>query len=110
MVSGLHPLLLKSHNDWLDSDRETREHYQNLISLEPCIVDVLSRRQTVDVAKALVSGRNALRTSEVHAVVKDLPLWPTGYKIPALKSLRGVNDDVCGGLLCPPLHDWNDPE
>jgi hypothetical protein len=107
-VSELHLLSLKSHDDWLDSDRELREHYQELVSLEPRIVDVLSHRSTVDVAKLLTSGRNALRTSEVHHVVKDLPLWPTNYKIPASKARRGINDDVCGGLLCPPLYDWND--
>jgi hypothetical protein len=57
----------------------------------------------------LAKRREGFRNSEVHEVAKAIPLWPTHYEIPRLKTLRGVGDDVCGRLLCPPSHDWNDP-
>jgi len=81
----------------------------NLLSVDPRLVDVLSRKPADEAAKLLGRGRDELRTSETHAIAKAIPLWPTGYRIPGLKSLRGINDDVCGGLLCPPSYNWNDP-
>lgn len=100
----------KQPDDHFDRDRELREDYQNLLSVEPRLVDVLTRKPTADAAKLLTFGRDSFRTSEVHLVAKEIPLWPTGYPIPAPKALRGFNNDICGGLLCPPLHNWNDPE
>lgn len=92
-----------------NSDRQLREDYQNLLSVDPRLVDVLHRKPTAEAAKLLTFGRDAFRTSEVHVIVKEIPLWPTGHNIPASKMLRGVNNDICGGLLCPPSLDWDDP-
>ena len=92
----------------IDRDCELREDYQNLLSVHPALLDVLSRRSTDKAAKLLTLGQDSFRNSEVHEVAKVIHLWPIGYKIPASKGLRGINDDVCGGLLCPPSYDWND--
>jgi hypothetical protein len=98
-----------SNSNRLDRDRELREDYRNLLSVNPKLLDVLSHKSTSDAAKALTSGRDAFRNTENHRIIKEIPLWPTGYNIPGAKAMRGINDDVCGGLLCPPQHDWNDP-
>lgn len=101
-------LPLESCHDRFDRDRELREDYRNLLSLDPSLLDVLSRKPADEAAKLLTSGRDCFRNSEVHKISKMILLWPTGYNIPASKSLRGVDDDICGGLLCPPSYDWND--
>jgi hypothetical protein len=108
-VSWLPLLPLDSRSDKLDSDRQLREGYQNLLSVHPQVLDVLTRKPIDEAAKLLTQGRDSFRNSEVHEVAKAIPLWPMRYEIPRLKTLRGVGDDVCGKLLCPPSHDWNDP-
>lgn len=102
-------LPLTSHSDLFTRDRELREDYQNLLSVEPRLADVLSRKPNDEAARLLTKGRDSLRNSEVHKVGKEISSWPTGYTIPGSKDLRGVTDDVCGKLLCPPSHNWNDP-
>jgi len=92
-----------------DRDRELREDYQNLLSVDPRLLDVLTRKSNDEAARLLTLGRDGFRNSEVHAISKAIPLWPTGHNIPASKPLRGVNNDVCGALLCPPSYDWDDP-
>ena len=72
------------------------------------LLDVLVHKSNNEAAKLLTKGRDGFCNSQVHMVSKAIPLWPTGHNIPALKPLRGVNDDVCGVLLCPPSYDWND--
>ena len=101
-------LPLKLCNDRSDSDCELREDYENLLSVNPLLLNVLSRKPADRAAKLLTLGRDGFHNSEVHKIPKAIPLWPTGYKIPASKDLRGVDDDICGELLCPPPHDWND--
>ena len=93
----------------IDRDCELREDYQNLLSVHPTLLDVLSHKSMDEAAKLLTSGQDSFRNSEVHEVAKVIPLWSIGYKIPASKGLRGINNDVCGGLLCLPSYDWNNP-
>jgi hypothetical protein len=102
-------LPLDSYSDEFDRDRELREDYQNLLSVEPRLADVLSRKPNDEAARLLMQGRDAFRNSEVHMVGKVISSWPTSYAIHGSKALRGVNDNVCGRLLCPPAHDWNNP-
>ena len=104
------PLLpLESYGNKLDRDRELREDYENLLSVNPSLFNVLSRKPADQAARLLASGRDRFHNSEVHKISKSIPLWPTGYKIPASKSFRGIDDDICGGLLCPPSYDWDNP-
>jgi len=102
-------LSYEPHNDTLDRDRELREDYQNLLSVDSRLIDVLANKPNDKAAKLLAQGRDDFRNSQVHSISKVISLWPTNYSIPGSKSLRGVNDDVCGVLLCPPLYDWDDP-
>lgn len=99
----------ESCDDVLDRDRELREDYQNLLSVDSWLIDVLANKPNDEAAKLLTHGRDEFRNSEVHSISKVISLWPTGYNIPGSKSLRGVNDDICGALLCPPPYDWGDP-
>lgn len=105
------PHLLPSEpgDDSLDRDRELREDYQNLLSVDPRLVDVLTRKPTDQAARLLSKGRESFRNCEVHAITGAISLWPTRFKIPGQRVLRGVVDDVCGALLCSPLHNWDDP-
>lgn len=93
----------------MNRDRELREDYQNILSVSPQLLDVLSRKTVDEAARLLTEGRDNFRNGQVHKILKEIPAWPTAYKIPPSKPLRGVNDDMCGGLLCPPAYDWNDP-
>jgi hypothetical protein len=92
-----------------DRDRQLREDYQNLLSVEPRLADVLSRKANDEAAKCLSVGRDSFRNSQVHTIGEEISSWPVGYTIPGQKALRGFNDDVCGRLLCPPAYNWNDP-
>ena len=92
-----------------DRDRELREDYQNLLSVDPRLVDVLTRKPTDQAARLLTKGRESFHNCEVHAIAGMISLWPTRFKIPGQRPLRGVGDDVCGALLRSPLHNWDDP-
>ena len=104
------PLLpLGPRSDNFHRDRELREDYQNFLSIDPQLRDILARKPADEAGRLLTSGRDNFRNSQVHEISKAIALWPTGRNIPPSKSLRGFSDDVCGELLCPPSHDWNNP-
>ena len=90
-------------------DRELKEDYENLLSVNIRLHDVLPRTESTVAAKLLQKGRDSFRHSEVHSVAKEIAAWPTGYSIPVVKVLRGVSDEVCGRLLCSPSRDWDNP-
>ena len=85
-----------------------RDEYRNLLSVEPRIPDILTRVPLLDAARILRDGREAFRASQTHSIATNIPLWPTGYTVPSKKVFRGFMDDICGQLLCPPEHDWDD--
>ena len=90
-------------------DRELREDYQNLLSVDPRLVNVLTRKQTDQAARLLTKGKESFRNCEIHSITGAIASWPTRFTIPGPKHLRGVNNDICGALLCSPLHNWDDP-
>ena len=55
-------------------DRELREDYQNLLSVDPRLVDVLTRKQTDQAARLLTKGRESFRNCEIHSVRVKQPL------------------------------------
>lgn len=95
--------------DTLDRDRELREDYQNLLSVDPRLVNVLTHKSTDQAARLLTKGRESFRNCQIHSISGAISLWSTHFSIPGPKHLRGVNSDVCGALLCLPLHNWDDP-
>jgi hypothetical protein len=86
-----------------------RDEYQKLLSVEPKIPDILTRVPLLKAARTLKDGREAFRSSQAHTISTDIPLWSTGYAITPNKHCRGLMDDTCGQLLCPPEHNWDDP-
>ena len=86
-----------------------RNDYQNLLSVDTQLVDILTHKSTNEVARLLTDGRAGFRNSEIYVITKGISSWPTGYDICPSKSLRGVENDTCGMLLCSPVHNWDNP-
>jgi hypothetical protein len=79
-------LLLELCGDRSNSDCELREDYENLLSVNPLLLNVLSCKPADEAAKLLTLGRDGFHNSEVHKISKAIPLWPTGYKIPTVRA------------------------
>lgn len=89
------------------SNRTYREGYLNLLSIEPKISDFVTSHSLAELMSQLDKGRNEFRNSQVHTICDRISGWGTG--VPGDKQLRGFGSDVCGRLLCPPTHDWENP-
>ena len=96
-------------SDSFNRERQMKDEYQNLLSVEPKVPDILTRVTLLKAAKILRDGREAFRSSQAHTISTTISLWSTGYAINPNKIYRGLMDDTCGRLLCPPEHNWDDP-
>ncbi|KAI9449216.1 hypothetical protein HD554DRAFT_2175775 [Boletus coccyginus] len=94
--------------------------FQEFLEFFPWIKSKLTSCESDElegIFKELRKGADGARGDDAAGLKKEVVDWlrnlygPIDPSIsPALKSDRGLEHDVTGGLLCPAEYDWDDPE
>ncbi|KAI1789114.1 hypothetical protein LXA43DRAFT_1063118 [Ganoderma leucocontextum] len=97
------------------TERKYLDLYDMVKIMAPWIVDEIVQRGpkgTLAVARELDFGRSGVRSVDLHGIKRAILTWDHFDPpiLPEAKSVRGFNHSMCGFLLCPVTHDWDDTE